>query len=58
MYLSELIDRKINGKRGGGIGETKLSSNIEGSFQQDYLFRKMIFECLDLNSSMCDDEDE
>lgn len=57
-YLSELIDKKINGKRGFGIGETKLISNVEGSFQQDYLFRKMIFECLDLNSSMCDDEDE
>lgn len=57
-YLSELIDRKINGKRGFGIGETKLLSNIEGSFQQDYLFRKMIFECLDLNTSMCEDEDD
>ena len=57
-YLSELIDKKINGKRGFGIGETKLLSNVEGSFQQDYLFRKMIFECLDLNASMCDNEDE
>lgn len=56
-YLSELIDRKINGQSGFGIGETKLLSNIEGSFQQDYLFRKMIFECLDLNSSMCENED-
>lgn len=56
-YLSELIDRKINGKSGFGIGETKLISNIEGSFQQDYLFRKMIFQCLDLNASMCEDED-
>ena len=57
-YLSELIDRKINGKSGFGIGETRLVSNIEGSFQQDYLFRKMIFQCLDLNSSMCEDEDD
>jgi len=56
-YLSELIDRKINGKSGFGIGETKLISNVEGSFQQDYLFRKMIFQCLDLNASMCEDED-
>ena len=55
-YLSELIDRKINGKSGFGIGETKLVSNVEGSFQQDYLFRKMIFQCLDLNASMCEDE--
>lgn len=56
-YLSELIDRKINGKSGFGIGETMLLSNIEGSFQQDYLFRKMIFQCTDLNWSLCEDED-
>ena len=55
-YLSELIDNKINGRSGFGIGETKLISNIEGSFQQDYLFRKMIFQCLDLNTSMCDED--
>lgn len=56
-YLSELIDRKINDKLGFGIGETRLLSNIEGSFQQDYLYRKMTFECLDLNASMCEGED-
>lgn len=56
-YLSELIDNKINGKSGFGIGQTKLLSNIEGAFQQDYLFRKMIIECMDLNWSLCDDED-
>ena len=57
-YSSELIDNKINGKRGFGIGETKLISNIEGAFQADYLFRKMIFQCLDLNWSLCEDDDE
>ena len=56
-YLSELIDKKINGKSGFGIGETMLLSNIEGSFQQDYLFRKMIFQCTDLNWSLCDEEE-
>ena len=55
-YLSELIDNKINGKDGLGIGKTKLISNVEGTFQADYLFRKMVFQCLDLNSSMCEDE--
>ena len=54
--ISELIDKKINGKTGFGIGETKLLSNIEGSFQQYYLFRKMIFECVDLNWSLCEEE--
>ena len=56
-YLSELIDNKINGKSGFGIGETVLLSNIEGAFQQDYLFRKMIFQCTDLNWSLCDEDE-
>ena len=56
-YLSELIDNKINGKSGFGIGETMLISNIEGAFQQDYLYRKMIFQCVDLNWSLCEDDD-
>ena len=55
-YLSELIDKKINGKLGFGIGQTELLTNIEGAFQQDYLFRKMTFECLDFNWSLCEDE--
>lgn len=57
-YLSELIDRKFNGKSGFGIGKTELISNIEGAFQTDYLYRKMVFQCLDLNASLCEDEDE
>ena len=56
-YLSELIDSKINGKTGIGIGETVLLSNIEGAFQQDYLYRKMIFQCIDLNWSLCDEDE-
>ena len=56
-YLSELIDNKINGKTGIGIGETVLLSNIEGAFQQDYLYRKMIFQCIDLNWSLCDEDE-
>ena len=56
-YLSELIDNKFNGKSGFGIGDVKLISNIEGASQADYLFRKMIFQCLDLNWSFCKNED-
>lgn len=56
-YLSELIDNKINGKSGFGIGNTKLVSSIEGAFQADYLYRKLTFQCLDLNWSFCEDED-
>lgn len=55
-YLSRLIDNKLNGKSGFGIGKLNLIVNTEGSYQQDYVFRKMVFECLDLNSSLCVDE--
>lgn len=55
-YLSELIDNKLNGRSDLCIGELKLSSNIEGSYQQDYLYRKMVFSCIDLNKSLCVDE--
>lgn len=57
-YLSELIDNKINGKRGFGIGETVLLSNTEMALQDNYLCRKMLFQCVDLNWSLCNDEDE
>ena len=55
-YLSKLIDKKLNGNSGFGIGKLKLISNVEGSYQQDYVYRKLVFECLDLNDSMCIDE--
>ena len=56
-YLSRLIDNKLNGKSGFGIGKLKLRSNIEGSYQQNYVYRKMTFECTDLNNSLCEDEE-
>lgn len=52
-YLSQLIDNKLNGKDGFGIGELTLIHNIEGSFQQNYLYRKMVFQGTDLNKSLC-----
>ena len=55
-YLSKLIDKKLNGKSGFGIGELILASNIEGSFQQNYLYRKMVFQGTDLNNSLCEEE--
>lgn len=55
-YLSKLIDKKLNGKSGIGIGELKLTSNIEGSFQKDYVYRKLVFECVELNNSLCSEE--
>lgn len=57
-YLSRLIDAKLNGNvnLGVGIGELHLTSNIEGSLQRDYLYRRMIFEGTDLNKSLCVEE--
>ena len=55
-YLSRLIDQRLNGRSGFGIGELKLLSNIEGSFQQNYLYRKMVFQGTDLNDSLCNKE--
>lgn len=56
-YLSRLIDKKLNGRSDFCIGELELISNIEGSYQQNYLFRKMVFEGTDLNNSLCSNEE-
>lgn len=55
-YLSRLIDGKLNGRSGFGIGVLKLVSNTEGSFQKDYLYRQMMFEATDLNESLCEEQ--
>lgn len=55
-YLSKLIDLKLNGRSDLGIGKLSLISNIEGAYQQDYVFRKLVFEGTDLNDSLCEDE--
>ena len=41
-YLSNLIDKKLNGRSDFGIGEVTLQSNIEGSYQKDYLYRQIL----------------
>lgn len=56
-YLSRLIDKKLNGRSDFCIGDLTLISNIEGSFQQNYLFRKMVFEGTELNNAFCNFEE-
>lgn len=56
-YLSMLIDKKFNGHFNLGIGKMDLTSNVEGSYQPDYVYRKMTFKGLDLNDSKCKDEE-
>lgn len=52
-YISELIDRKLNGRSDFGIGELKLAGNTEGAFTHDYVYRRMVFEGTDVNNTMC-----
>lgn len=56
-YLSELIDAKLNGRTDFGIGKLQLVSNVESSYQQDYVYRKMVFTTKDVNDSLCDKDD-
>lgn len=53
-YLSRLIDKKLNGRKDFGIGELTLVSNVEGSYQKDYLYRTLVFKCTDINKSLCE----
>lgn len=55
-YLSKLIDEKLNGRNDIGIGGIRLTSNIESSYQKNYICRQMIFTCTDLNDSLCEEE--
>ena len=55
-YISMLLDKKFNGSTEyGGIGKLNLTNNTEGSFNQKFLYRRMIFETVDINDSMCSD---
>ena len=54
-YLSKLIDMKFNGRTDFGVGELLLSSNVEGSLYDKYLYRDMKFKTKDLNTGMCED---
>lgn len=53
-YLARLIDEKLNGRRDFGVGELNLISNVEGSYQKDYVYRTLVFVCTDVNNSLCD----
>ena len=57
-YISMLLDDKFNGSTEyGGIGKLKLTSNTEGTFSQKFLYRRMIFETIDISDSFCNDYD-
>lgn len=53
-YISMLLDDKFNGSTEyGGIGKLQLISNTEGTYNQNFLFRRLIFETVDINDSTC-----
>lgn len=54
-YISMLLDEKFNGSTEyGGIGKLQLISNTEGTFSSKFLYRRLIFETVDLNDSLCE----
>lgn len=54
-FISKLLDDKFNGSSEyGGIGKLLLVSNTEGTYNQDFLFRRLIFETIDINDSLCE----
>lgn len=54
-YISMLLDEKFNGSTEyGGVGKLQLVSNTEGTFSQKFLYRRMIFETVDISDSICD----
>ena len=52
-YLARLIDEKLNGRDDFGIGKLTLVSNVEGSYQKDWLYRTLVFKGTDVNNSLC-----
>ena len=47
-YLSMLIDKKLNGTDTfGGIGVMQMISNTEGTYNSDFLYRRLIFQTID-----------
>lgn len=52
-YISQLLNKKFNGKRIAGFGTLQRISNAPRSINDTYRSREMIFEVLDFNKEMC-----
>lgn len=53
-FIGRLLDEKFNGSNQyGGIGKLTLVSNSEGVYNDDFLYRHLVFETTDLNDSLC-----
>lgn len=53
-YISRLLDDMFNGSTEyGGLGKLNLMQNTEGTYNDKFLYRRMIFETTDINDSFC-----
>lgn len=52
-YISKLLDMKFNGTS-EGIGILQLVGNYEGTYNDKFLFRRLVFETIDLSDSLCE----
>ena len=56
-YISQLINKQFNGQYIAGIGTLQRISNMPRSLNDTYRSREMIFDVLDFNQEMCEDND-
>ncbi len=54
-YISGLLEDMFNGSsQYGGIGELKCTLNKEGTYNQEFMYRHLVFETMDINVSACE----
>lgn len=52
-YISILLDEKFNGES-AGIGSLKLVSNTAGIYDDKFIYRRLVFQGIDLSDSICE----
>jgi hypothetical protein len=53
-YISKLLDLQFNGQTIPGVyNQLILNSNTEGTYNDNFLYRRMIFTTIDVNNSFC-----
>lgn len=54
-YIGGLLDQMFNGSTEyGGIGKLSLVDDHEGTYNQKFLYRRLLFETVDINNSFCE----
>lgn len=54
-YIAMLLDDMFNGSTEyGGIGKLQLMSNTEGTYNEKFLYRRLLFETVDISDSLCE----